>query len=147
MFDLHHSLRTVLGAGSLAIALGCAPIDSAAPTTTAPTIQEVPPIARYPDVGLPYHRAPIVDLALLPPQAGEQWRLASGDEDGWVRIWADGRLLAAAVAHPGGLTALARSRPRSRRRAREDARGGAATRCGSDRRSRSAAARRTRPAG
>ena len=73
-------------------------------------IQEVPPIARYPDVGLPFHRAAIVDLALLPPQAGEQWRLASGDEDGWVRIWADGRLLAAAVAHPGGLTALELSR-------------------------------------
>jgi hypothetical protein len=77
------------------------------PETTAPTAL-VPgtPMLRAPEVGLPFHEAGIVDLALLPPAPGEQWRLASGDAEGWVRIWADGELLAVWHAHPRGLAAL-----------------------------------------
>lgn len=75
--------------------------------TTAPTLLTVGEVnLRSPAIGLPFHRAAIVDVALLSPHPGEQWRLASGDADGFVRIWADGKLLAVWHAHPGGLTDL-----------------------------------------
>jgi hypothetical protein len=75
--------------------------------TTAPTLLTVGEAnLRSPAIGLPFHRAAIVDVALLSPHPGEQWRLASGDVDGFVRIWADGKLLAVWHAHPGGLSDL-----------------------------------------
>jgi hypothetical protein len=75
--------------------------------TTAPTLLTVGvPNLRSPAIGLPFHRAAIVDVALLSPHPGEQWRLVSGDADGFVRIWADGKLLAVWHAHPGGLSDL-----------------------------------------
>lgn len=91
-------------AGTLASA--CTPTPTKV-ETTAPTLLTVgEPNLRSPAIGLPFHRAAIVDLALLPPQGSEQWRLASGDADGYVRIWADGKLLAVWHAHPGGLSDL-----------------------------------------
>jgi hypothetical protein len=99
------SLSLVL-AGALASA--CTPKPTKVEfQTTAPTLLTVgAPNLRSPAIGLPFHGAAIVDLALLPPQTGEQWRLASGDTDGYVRIWADGKLLAVWHAHPGGLSDL-----------------------------------------
>ncbi|KIG18922.1 hypothetical protein DB30_06533 [Enhygromyxa salina] len=85
--------------------LGCTPTVTAT-QTSAPTLATTTPTLRPTEIALPFHSAAIVDLALLPPRADEQWRLASGDADGWVRIWANGKLLAASRAHPGGLAAL-----------------------------------------
>ena len=64
------------------------------------------PILRPRLVGLPFHRAAIVDLALLPPLPGQGWRLATADAEGWVRVWVDGALETAELAHPGGVSAL-----------------------------------------
>jgi hypothetical protein len=97
-----HSL--LLSLASLAAACTVAPTKV---ETTAPTLLTVgAPSLRSPAIGLPFHRAAIVDVALLSPPPGEQWRLVSGDADGWVRIWADGKLVAVWHAHPGGLTDL-----------------------------------------
>ncbi|PRP96078.1 hypothetical protein [Enhygromyxa salina] len=85
--------------------LGCTPTVTST-HSSAPTLATSSPALRPSELGLPFHSAAIVDLALLPPRPGEQWRLASGDADGWVRVWADGKLLAASRAHPGGLAAL-----------------------------------------
>ncbi|PRP97593.1 WD domain, G-beta repeat [Enhygromyxa salina] len=91
----------------LAVCSACTPTQLAAtPASSPPTLAEVSPTLRPVELGLPFHSGAIVDLALLPPQPGEQWRLASGDAEGWVRVWADGELLAASRAHPGGLSAL-----------------------------------------
>ncbi|NVB38373.1 hypothetical protein G6O69_11075 [Pseudenhygromyxa sp. WMMC2535] len=59
-----------------------------------------------PEVALPFHRAAIVELALLSPGSGQSWRLATVDAEGWLRVWADGRLVFAAIAHPGGVSAM-----------------------------------------
>lgn len=85
--------------------LGCTPTVTTT-QTSAPALATTSPALRPSEIGLPFHSAAIVDLALLPPGPGEQWRLASGDAEGWVRVWADGKLLAAWRAHPGGLSAL-----------------------------------------
>jgi hypothetical protein len=102
------TFRSLLVSLSLAslLASACTPVPKTV-ETTAPTLLTVGDAnLRSPAVGLPFHRAAIVDLALLSPHPGEQWRLASGDADGYVRIWADGKLLAVWHAHPGGLTDL-----------------------------------------
>jgi hypothetical protein len=77
----------------------------------APALSEIPPQIR-PGVeyGLPYHDAAIVDLALLPAAAGERWRLASADANGWIRFWADGKQVSIWHAHPDGLAGLALAR-------------------------------------
>jgi hypothetical protein len=96
----------ILSLASL-LALACTVKKPTTVETTAPTLLTVgTPNLRSPAIGLPFHRAAIVDVALLSPHPGEQWRLVSGDAEGWVRIWADGKLLAVWHAHPGGLTDL-----------------------------------------
>lgn len=62
--------------------------------------------ARTNEVALPMHAAAIVDLAFLEPSEAGRWRLISADEQGWVRVWQDGKLRTAALAHHGGTTAL-----------------------------------------
>ena len=64
---------------------------------------------RTPEVGLPFHRTAIVELALLPPLPGQRWRLASVDAEGWLRFWADGRLLSMNRAASSNCTASASS--------------------------------------
>lgn len=71
-----------------------------------PTLSPTSNSLREVDLALPFHSARIVDLAMLPAGPGERWRMVSGDVDGWLRFWADGRLLAAKHAHPGGLASL-----------------------------------------
>jgi len=87
------------------LVLGCAGSKTTL-SSDAPTLRTSPAALHARELGLPFHRASIVDLALLPPAANERWRLASGDLDGEVRFWADGKLLAAWPAHPGGLSVL-----------------------------------------
>ncbi len=90
---------------SLPLALGC--VASRPPSEVeVPSLTPTANSLQGPEFALPYHSAGIVDLALPQPEPGERWRLVSGDLDGWVRFWADGRMLAASLAHPGGLAAL-----------------------------------------
>lgn len=104
--------RCLLGALTLTLASltgACATASeggSSKITTTPPTLGPGSTRVRAPAVALPFHRAPIVDVALLPPAAGQRWRVASGDEDGWVRVWADGALVFAAPVHAGGVSAV-----------------------------------------
>ena len=101
-------MTLVLGlASTSAAACATTPSGSAAPQPGAPTLAPGSTSLRPTEVALPFHEATIVDLELLPPAAGERWRMASADVDGWVRIWAEGRLLAAHQAHPAGLAQLA----------------------------------------
>lgn len=95
-----------LGLLSFSLALGCVSSRSAE-GMNAPTLTASLSTLHAPEVGLPFHTASIVDVAMLPPAAGERWRMASGDLDGELRFWADGRLLAAWPAHPGGLAGMA----------------------------------------
>lgn len=100
------TLRSLLVSLASLLASACT-VTPTTVETTAPTLLTVGEAhLRSPSIGLPFHRAAIVDVALLSPHPGEQWRLASGDADGFVRIWADGKLLAVWHAHPGGLTDL-----------------------------------------
>jgi hypothetical protein len=100
------ALRSLLVSLASLLALACT-VTPTTVQTTAPTLLTVGEAnLRSPAIGLPFHRAAIVDVALLSPHPGEQWRLASGDADGFVRIWADGKLLAVWHAHPGGLSDL-----------------------------------------
>ncbi|HLT40108.1 MAG TPA: hypothetical protein VK034_27695, partial [Enhygromyxa sp.] len=89
----------------ISLALGCV-ASRTPPVTEAPTLSPTASSIAEPEYALPFHAARIVELALLPVVAGERWRMVSGDEDGWIRFWADGRLIAAGHAHPGGLAAL-----------------------------------------
>jgi hypothetical protein len=58
------------------------------------------------DVALPMHTAAIVDVGFVEPSEGGRWRLISADAEGWVRVWQDGKLRTAVLAHRGGTTAL-----------------------------------------
>ncbi len=86
------------------VELGC--VASRTPSGLAPTLTQTSNSVHGPEFALPFHSARIVDLAMLPPQPGERWRMVSGDIDGWIRFWADERMIAARHAHPGGLAAL-----------------------------------------
>ncbi|HLT36242.1 MAG TPA: hypothetical protein VK034_08150, partial [Enhygromyxa sp.] len=79
-----------------------------APRGSVPaTLEPGSPTARTPEIALPLHVAAIVDLELLPASEPGQWRLASIDADGWLRVWSDGRMLGAWLAHPEGVVGLA----------------------------------------
>ncbi|MCA9695983.1 MAG: hypothetical protein KC431_00565, partial [Myxococcales bacterium] len=89
------------------LALTCACVHGRSQVSTpAPILEPASVRVRTPEVGLPFHRAAIVELAMLPPQPGQRWRLASVDAEGWLRIWADGRLVSVAQPHRGGIAAL-----------------------------------------
>ncbi|MFO7564638.1 MAG: hypothetical protein R6X02_18490 [Enhygromyxa sp.] len=92
----------------LSLALACV-ASRTPPKSEAPTLVATASSIPEPDYALPFHDAPIVDLAMLPAGPGERWRMVSGDLQGWIRFWADGRLLGARHAHPGGLAALVRA--------------------------------------
>jgi hypothetical protein len=89
----------------LSLALGCV-ASRTPPKTEAPALQVSASSIPEPDYALPFHSARIVDLAMISAGPGERWRMVSGDLDGWIRFWADGRMIAAKHAHPGGLAAL-----------------------------------------
>jgi len=98
--------RIIVLTAALAGSLACAAIDGSMTPETPASLPVVAAALRPPQVGLPMHAAPIVAVELLPPGTGEQWRMVSGDAEGWIRIWADGELLAAWHAHRGGLADL-----------------------------------------
>ena len=89
----------------ISLALGCV-ASRTPPSVAGPTLGATSNSLREPEVALPFHSTRIVDVALLEPAAGERWRMVSGDLEGWIRFWADGRLIAAKHAHPGGLAGL-----------------------------------------
>lgn len=89
----------------ISLALGCV-ASRTPPSVETPTLSATASGIREPEVALPFHATRIVDLALLPAGPGERWRMVSGDLDGWIRFWADGRMIAAKHAHPGGLAKL-----------------------------------------
>lgn len=89
----------------ISLALGCV-ASRTPPTTEAPTLGASASSIPTPEYALPFHAARIVDVAMLPVGPGERWRMVSGDLDGWIRFWADGRMIAASHAHPGGLATL-----------------------------------------
>jgi hypothetical protein len=89
----------------LSLAFGCVS-KSTAPSVQTPSLSLSASSIHEPEYALPFHSAGIVDLALIPASPGERWRMVSGDLEGWVRFWADGRMISAKQAHPGGLAAL-----------------------------------------
>lgn len=88
--------------------LGCAPTKGRAGEPSPPPQIEIQPGGpmRALDVQLPMHEAAIVDVAFLTTPAGARWRLMSADAAGFVRVFQDGKLVAATHAHHGGATAL-----------------------------------------
>lgn len=89
--------------------LACAPTKGRLAEPTPPPQIEIQQgaLVRALDVQLPMHEAAIVDLAFLVAPEGARWRLISADAAGFVRVFQDGKLLAATHAHRGGATALA----------------------------------------